>query len=232
MKTLLIDLGFTILGGPDKSPASFLGETLSWPPGDKNFLSDLVFCQTHTSAPALADALGRRLNRALSADEIKAVTAYWAGQIDQCLPLPGAADFCRQIMARDYPFHIVSNLWPPFHQALSYHLPEFERAAKGSWLSYKLGVRKPSAAFYDTVLAGIDINPRALIMIGDSWDKDIAPCLEQGLTAVWLASERCPDVLEIAARRAPEYPRGQLMAAGNYHDCLEILGDFFAGETR
>lgn len=232
MKTLLIDLGFTILGGPDRSPASFLGETLSWPPGDKNFLSDLVFCQTHSSAPALAAALGKRLNRALSEIEIRAVAAYWESQIDQCRPLPGAAAFCRQIIAEKYPFHIVSNLWPPFHQALSHYLPEFESAARGSWLSYQLGARKPTPAFFDKVLAGIDINPSALIMIGDSWDKDIAPCLERGLTAVWLASERCPNVAQLAALRAPQYPEGRLLAADNYHDCLKILRLFFAGETR
>lgn len=230
---LLIDLGFTILGGPAQSPPAFIREILSLPPGGKDVLADILFCRAHASPQELALALARALGRELSAYETGAIASYWDRQLEECRPLPGAKDFCRRILAAGYPFHIVSNLWRPFHLSLSRHLPKFERGAQSLLLSYQLGARKPHRAFYDLVFKLIPNEaPGGMIMIGDSWDNDIAPCLERGLTAVLLASDRCRDVAAVAARAAPNYPPGRLLAATGYDDCLEILRIFFSRESR
>lgn len=59
-------------------------------------------------------------------------------------------------------------------------------AADHLFYSSELGVRKPSARFYQTIAARIDWPPNKLHMVGDSHAGDVVAAVQAGWTATWL----------------------------------------------
>ena len=45
---------------------------------------------------------------------------------------------------------------------------------------------KPDPKLYETIINRYNINKEEMIMIGDQVDKDVLPCLEIGIDAIWL----------------------------------------------
>jgi putative hydrolase of the HAD superfamily len=67
----------------------------------------------------------------------------------------------------------------------------FERAGLSSHISgyfcrANLGIAKGTPAFYQAILRQLGAGASAVTMVGDSYENDIAPALEAGLSAVWL----------------------------------------------
>lgn len=53
---------------------------------------------------------------------------------------------------------------------------------------HEIGVRKPDPEFFLRVLRAIDVSPEEAVMVGDSYDKDVAGARGAGLRAVWYNS--------------------------------------------
>lgn len=53
-------------------------------------------------------------------------------------------------------------------------------------ISEEVGVSKPDSAIFQLALNELGVNPKQATMIGDSWENDIVPSIECGLTAIWL----------------------------------------------
>lgn len=227
---LLIDIGLTLLGGPEKSPSTFLVELFSLPSENKSAVADLVFCREHESPGHLMDDLTESLRLKPSREQADRIERYWHSQVQECRPLPGVGEFCDYLITAAIPYAIVSNLWRPFHAALSHYLPAFERNARQAFLSYKLGARKPGKAFYDAVYNGIGESPSDMLMLGDSLHNDIIPCLERGTSAVLLQSWRFTLDPSRKAELKTNYPRCTVYTARDYHDCRAILAEHFTGE--
>lgn len=67
----------------------------------------------------------------------------------------------------------------------------FERVGLSVYISgyfckANLGVDKGSINFFKTILNKLNKNPNEVIMVGDSFEKDIKPALECGIKAIWL----------------------------------------------
>jgi FMN phosphatase YigB (HAD superfamily) len=220
---ILIDVGLTLLGGPTRSPATFITELLSLPQSTKPLISDIVFSQEHSTPDDLLDSLSTILKIEFSDAQRSSLIDYWVSQLDECLPLPGAQEFCKAIIENKYPYCIASNLWKPFHMALTRFIPEIEPSAKFLFLSYIMGARKPSDEFYNHVFLAIDAKPQNVVMVGDSFENDIFPCLSRGATCVMLdLADKLTDRSSIM-ERASTYPDAQLHIAKTHSECLDLL---------
>lgn len=71
-----------------------------------------------------------------------------------------------------------------------------------------LGCRKPSAAFFNTMLARIGADARKTVMVGDSLDTDIAGALDAGLHGIWFN---------------PDGREGRLEGAGEIRSLQELI---------
>ena len=62
-------------------------------------------------------------------------------------------------------------------------------------ISEEVGTTKPDPAIFRFALAGLDVLPERVTMVGDSWQNDVRPALEGGMAAVWLNRYRltCPE---------------------------------------
>lgn len=67
----------------------------------------------------------------------------------------------------------------------------FERAGLSQFISgyfcrTNLGIGKGTPDFYLAILGKLGIGPHQATMVGDSYDNDIAPALQAGLSTIWL----------------------------------------------
>ncbi len=229
---LLIDIGLTLLGGPALSPASFLTKMLGLPQEKKRDVADIVFCRVHETPDRLIDDVERAFRLRFTTEQRRQVVKYWDEQQEFCRPLPGAEAFCAFILDAGLPYCMVSNLWQPFHEAFRRHLPDFARNAQQLFLSHRMGTRKPHDAFYDAVFACPDIDPRRTLMVGDSMDNDIRPCLARGVSALLLnrghsgSGNATSDPLPKASGESVLY------VAENHRECARIIIKHFGGHTK
>ena len=72
---------------------------------------------------------------------------------------------------------------------------------------------KPNAAYYREIMAKIDVDPWEAIMVGDDWERDIAPADKLHLATFWVADNDTPAPAPMKATS-----RGTLEQL--YHCCL------------
>lgn len=63
---------------------------------------------------------------------------------------------------------------------------------EGYFCQSNLGIGKGTPRFYQAIIRQLGITPDQCTMVGDHFEKDIAPALEAGLKAIWLTDQRGP----------------------------------------
>jgi putative hydrolase of the HAD superfamily len=120
---------------------------------------------------------------------------YIEGQRSGHPVLPGAVDLVRQL-AEAVPVALVTN-GPPDIQRL-----KIEQAGVGPYLSAvvisgEIGVGKPDPAVFERALELVGTTAEHAVMIGDSWERDVAGALGVGIRAVWIShGRRVPELNE------------------------------------
>ncbi|WP_217895691.1 HAD family hydrolase [Oceanospirillum sanctuarii] len=63
---------------------------------------------------------------------------------------------------------------------------------EGYFCQSNLGIGKGTPRFYQAIIKQLGVTPDQCTMVGDHFEKDIAPALEAGLKAIWLTDQRGP----------------------------------------
>ncbi len=63
---------------------------------------------------------------------------------------------------------------------------------EGYFCQSNLGIGKGNSAFYQAIVSQLGVAPNQCTMVGDHFEKDIAPALEAGLKAIWLTDQSGP----------------------------------------
>jgi putative hydrolase of the HAD superfamily len=76
--------------------------------------------------------------------------------------------------------------------------------------SEEMGVTKPNPLLFSTACERLGVSPDSAVMIGDSWDNDIAGAHAVGMKCIWLNHDKisCPDsakAIEIRSLENAEY---------------------------
>lgn len=145
----------------------------------------------------------------------EAAVAYAREQQSNMRPVPGVSELLHALRGR-VKIGVITN-GPSAQQRdklkrCDIHPGDLDVLA----ISEEVGTTKPDPAIFRYALAGLDVPPGRITMIGDSWENDVLPALGSGMAAVWLNRYRraCPDPgLAVEIRRLE--PVGAI---------LEILG--------
>ena len=62
----------------------------------------------------------------------------------------------------------------------------------GYFCKENLGITKDSPDFFKTIITQLGISPSQVVMVGDSYEKDIKPALAVGITSIWLSADTSP----------------------------------------
>lgn len=105
--------------------------------------------------------------------------AYARQAIDRARPI------LRQLAAR-YPLVLVSNFYGNIESVL--HDFALDGLFGSIVESAVVGVRKPNPAIFQMGVDRLGMQPEEVVVIGDSYDKDIVPATQIGCQTIWLKS--------------------------------------------
>ena len=181
---VFLDIGFTLIGGPNVGPAGRLIQELELPPSSKPAINSLLFESPVSSHEALLD----RITETYGADRNRAYLAVrdlWERQVDEAYALPGSREALESLKKAGARVGFISNIWAPFLQAFSSLFPE-EYEEYPVFASFERGVSKPNLDLYRMALRETGADPERTVMIGDTYEMDIAPPLKLGMKTVWV----------------------------------------------
>ena len=90
-----------------------------------------------------------------------------------------------------YPMVLVSNFYGNIHAVLrSYGLSRYFKAVVESAV---VGVRKPDPQIFALGVEALGLHPEEVIVVGDSYSKDMAPAHSLGCRTVWLKGQGWSD---------------------------------------
>lgn len=180
----LIDIGSTLIDGPPIGPARWLIERLEIDKSLTGALSELIFTHSFQGPMALADSLSAKFgcDQALARKEVR---AFWVSQREETYLIEGALEALALIEGQGLQIAYISNIWQPFYEGFLRCVPEaYTRHA--SFLSFRSGFQKPDVAFYRFALKELGCSSKQVLMIGDTYENDIAPAQALGLKTLWL----------------------------------------------
>jgi FMN phosphatase YigB (HAD superfamily) len=208
--TILFDIGATLMEGPREVPARRLAAALG---GDeeprRHEIRRLLFGSPYRDADELAALLCDALELPLEGVRPHLVD-LWRRQKSEGRAAAGAAGTLRSFQQARWQVGFVSNIWLPYFEAFRSCFPEAGGGERGFFLSFREGVEKPAIELYERALSWTGERPENVVMVGDSYDDDIAPAQALGLKTVWVLSrpeKERRSIVEVlsGARPAPDW---------------------------
>lgn len=179
----LFDIGSTLIEGPPYGPARRLAEMLGLGKPAVAELEQLLF-RTPSESPEhlaqhVADGLGIEYSRA--AEEC---SKLWNAQLSEAYVLPGALETIARLRDAGISRAYLSNIWPPFYE--HFRTSFVTEAKEPQFLSFQMGLSKPDKEFFLAALRRLNVEPKTIVMIGDTYKNDILPAIELGMKTVWV----------------------------------------------
>jgi len=206
-----IDIGSTLIDGPAIGPARWLCGELGVAPEYLPRLTTLLF----TTEFSDADELASRIVAEFATDSERTrdrVRALWDSQRGDAYCLDGAEEMLSRLEAAGIAIAYVSNIWQPFFEGFERCLPRWADRYPG-FLSYRLGTSKPGVEIYRRALEATGCPAERAIMIGDTYENDIAPARELGMKSVWLLHRPQKERKELVGVLNGRLPRPDLTLA-------------------
>lgn len=199
---VFLDVGATLVGADVKGPASRIGASLGFDAERRRALRKALMT-TDFETP---DEVAAHLGDSFGADPAAAARVsreIWAAQEGDARPLPGAPEALARL-AESTRLGLVSNIWRPYLESVRRHYGALfdARIEPGLQLfSFQLGMAKPARAVFVEALRRAEVPPERAVMVGDSYDEDLAPAAALGMRTVWVQT-RPEDQAEAIARVA------------------------------
>lgn len=180
---VFFDIGATLIEGPASNPADEIVGSLALPPDARQGIHDLIFRTPVDDIDPLVCKISEEFS--VRRDIVAPVLAgIWDGQVAAPRAIEGGHDAINGLVEAGFDYGYISNIWAPYLKGFLNLYPE--ESSRPMFLSYKCGVEKPDTSFYLKALTAIGGRAEDTVMIGDSYENDMAPALEVGMKAIWL----------------------------------------------
>lgn len=156
------------------------------------------------------DAAAAGLSRTAEIDDV--VETYSAAFLAAIEPVDGAGELIERLAARGFRVGILSN-WP-----LAATIDRYAEAAgwlpnlRGIYVSQRIGTIKPHPAIFAAAAAGMGLEPRELLHVGDDWAADVAGARAAGWRVAYLVDHQADTPLPTSARTGDLVPDLELDA--------------------
>jgi HAD superfamily hydrolase (TIGR01509 family) len=194
---VVLDIGSTLVTGPDESPATRIGRSLGLADNHRRTLQHALMTRPFNSPGAVADFV-RSLHPDSAVDQV--VGEVWSAQTTEAQPLPGALEALIELRDHGVRLALLSNIWLPYLQSVRSHFgaffdehipPPLQR------FSFQAGHEKPTPALFQDVLHAAEVTADRAAMIGDSYRSDIEPAVALGMKTVWILERPAREVADI-----------------------------------
>ncbi len=106
-------------------------------------------------------------------------------QVDMTVIQPEAASVLDALKKNGYKLGLISNSWPHGSEKFNYLKNYFDSMI----LSHKIGMLKPDAKMFETCLKELGVKADEAVMIGNSYESDIAPAEAVGMKGILIDRE-------------------------------------------
>lgn len=183
----LVDIGSTLVSGPSQGPAARISERLGLTKQQRASLQAALMTRPFRTPQAVLAYMGETLGELSAARE--AIEAVWHEQEHDARALPGAAETLQGLHGHGLRLGLVSNIWEPYFRSVRRHFGPFFDAhipPELQLLSFQVGQAKPSPRIFQAALAAAAVPVAEVVMIGDSYEKDIEPAAALGMRTIWV----------------------------------------------
>jgi FMN phosphatase YigB (HAD superfamily) len=196
-RVVFFDIGQTLAATGEQSPRRLLGSRLQLTEREVRDAGRLLMTHRSDEPDSLAHALARILP-GRKPEPIRSTVAHlWDEQADCVREIPGATALLQSLKEMGLKLGVVSNTWHPLYVSFCRNCPELNALLDYTFLSYRMGCKKPAPAFYRSVLHETGQTPGACWMVGDSYELDMEPAHHVGMRTLWVLCrpEREPESL-------------------------------------
>jgi len=193
---VILDIGSSLVEGPARGPASRIAAAGGLTTDQKHDLHRLLMTAPY-AGPADVYATVREHLGVVSPAVESAIAEIWDAQEGEARLIPGVSETLQQLVERGYQLALLSNIWTPYYRSVyrllggffDLHIPPELRL-----LSCREGLVKPAPELFLRVLERAGASPAGTLMVGDSYDKDIKPAMQCGMSTLWLLHSPCREI--------------------------------------
>lgn len=188
---VVLDIGSTLVDGPSIGPASRIANAANLDRRHKRALHKLLMTADCGTAADVYAAVSMDLG--LTGPVIEtAIAEVWSAQEDEARLLPGTLEALQGLVAHGCRLALLSNIWAPYFRSVQRLLGSFfaeHISAELQLLSFHEGLAKPAPELFRRLLDRAGIEPSQVLMVGDSYGKDIEPAISCGMRTLWVLSD-------------------------------------------
>jgi FMN phosphatase YigB (HAD superfamily) len=181
---VFLDIGSTLIDGPASGPGKRIATELALGLDALTPINEILFKTDAVESADLAALLAMRFGIDLSMTAA-AVARVWNAQSEESYVLPGAANAIESLRTAGIERVYVSNIWRPFYLRFESAFP-LEAKAQPCFPSFRTQRMKPDPDLLSGICRELGVDPRDVIMVGDTWVADIAPAIESGMSTIWI----------------------------------------------
>lgn len=183
---VLFDIGSTLVQGPELSPAKMIARLLGLADSEKGRVADIIMCRVFRDARQMCSCLKESFPAECFPEDM--ITRVWLDQETAPEEIPGATEAVGHVKRAGFKVGLVSDIWAPYFRGFLSACPELASMVDFAGLSFREGVRKPSARLLERAVEALGADPRRTWMVGDTYVNDLAPAMKMGMRTVWVLS--------------------------------------------
>lgn len=229
MKTRVIffDIGLTLATAMEVTPRRLWSSRLNLSEKETRRVGRLIMTEQASEPSALARALCKVLPEHSPGEVLQAARTIWDEQADSVREIPGAMDLIVALRKMGYRLGILSNTWFPLFQGFRTVFSPVMHLLEYVVLSFEQGCKKPSREIFCRAVMKTGLPPHSCWMVGDSYELDIRPAMEEGMKTLWVLSSPERETSTLAQLLRGEMRKPDLVAAS-----LEETRVFFEDEEK
>ena len=205
----LFDIGSTLVEGPSISPNKEIVRHFNLAAETAAKIGRLVMCTDFAGPSEVCDALSAS-GIAVDEDGVDFVVRLWSQQETAAAQINGALEAVKFCVDSGKIVGLLSDIWVPYFRAFERACPEITALAKVKALSFRAGVKKPEPAFHQAAVRALGVPPERILMIGDTYENDIAPAIREGMKTAWILSRAEREVPALVGVINQQLPRPDL----------------------
>jgi len=200
---VFLDIGATLVGADVKGPASRIAARLGLDRERKHILREALMTTDFVAPDEVAAYLAASLDVERDA-AAQASREIWSAQEGDARALPGAPEAVARLGREGWRLGLISNIWRPYLLSVRRQFGALFDALVPPHLqlfSFQLGRAKPDPEVFAEALRRAGVAAGRAVMVGDSYDEDVAPAAALGMETVWVLTRPADQAAAIARVR-------------------------------